>query len=287
MIINFLTLELHPDTLEKFLKLALQDYVYKHNDFALATVSVCTGFQLHQYKTIPIHCSIRSDVILDVKCRFVNMVKNVKGKKVLYFPDAYEVYKSRFDKFDHIYDYIFFGGDNKRIDNKRYFCLSAGYCPYTHYPIQRKKTKEVCFIGTKHEGRDWIADIPNIELYGNDWGNDTYPLYGAEKREVVAQSKILLNSHVDESGANMRDYELLAMGAFVLSDFVPECLKGGMVKYTDYEDLCTKIDYYLNHEEEREAIAMKGQEIVKPYTYEKRCEEMFNVIIEKGDEKSG
>jgi hypothetical protein len=282
VIINFLTLELYPDTLEKFLRLALQDYVYKHKGFALRTQSLCVAYQVLNHKKISFSSNVNGDIILDVKFRFVNLVKNAAGKKVLYFPDAYGDYKSVFDKDGDIYDYIFFGGDNLLIDNKRYFCLSAGYCPYTHYPIQRKKTKEVCFIGTKHEGRDWIAGIPNIEVYGNGWGRGVYEVYGADKREIVAQSKILLNCHVDESGANMRDYELLAMGAFVLSDFVPECLKGGMVKYDDYEDLCAKIDYYLNHEEEREKIAMKGREIVKPYTYEKRCEEMLNIIVESG-----
>jgi spore maturation protein CgeB len=68
------------------------------------------------------------------------------------------------------------------------------------------------------------------------------------------------------------------MRTFMLSDLVPKALEGGMVKYDSFDDLLVKIDYYLEHEAERKAIAEKGKELVKPYTYEKRLEEMIEVI---------
>ena len=280
LVINFLTFELYPDNLEKFLYLGLHDYVFNHHATGMITTNVClNGIKPPKLNLL---CNVSGDVILDVKFRFAEIIKKAEGKKVLYFPDAYEDYKGLFDKYGDTYDYIFFPAHNSLIDNKRCFTLSLGYCPYTHYPIQEQKEIDVCFIGTKHNDRGWIKEIPNIKVYGNGWGEGVHAVYGAEKRPIVAQSKILLNYHVDEIAANMRDYELLAMGAFVLTDYVPEHLKGGMVKYDDYDDLGAKIDYYLNHEEERNKIAMKGQKIVKPYTYERRLEQIINVVVDGG-----
>jgi len=282
MIINFLTFEVYPDTLEKFLELGLRDYVFTHKNTGMITTSLCWNYL--KSPKLDLLCNVSGDVIVDVKFRFVNLLAKAEGKKVLYFPDAYEDYKSAFDEHEDVYDYIFFPAHNSLIDNKRYFTLSLGYCPYTHYPIPQKNKKktDVCFIGTKHNDRGWIKEIPNIKLYGNGWGNGVHAVYGADKRLIVAQSKILINYHVDEIAANMRDYELLAMGSFVLSDYVPECLKGGMVKYDDYEDLCAKTDYYLNHEEERDEIAKKGLELVAPYSYEHRWEQILQVVVGGG-----
>lgn len=258
-VINFLYAEPYPDCLENFFLFGLRDFVQKHKNYNL----VINGKG--------------GDVILDIKFHFVNVIKNMKGIKILYFPDAYGDYKDLFDVYGDIYDYVFFPTKNSLIDNKRCFNVSFGYCPYTHYSVQRKKKIDVCFIGTKHQDRSWIRDIPNIKIYGDGWGEGVYPVYGAKKRAIVAQSKIILNYHL-ENEANMRDYEMLASRAFMLGDIIPVGLERGMAKYDNFDDLCDKIDYYLKHEDEREEIVRKGREVVFPYTYERRIKEIIEKI---------
>jgi len=68
------------------------------------------------------------------------------------------------------------------------------------------------------------------------------------------------------------------MGTFILSDLVPGYLDGGMVKYNSFDDLLAKLDYYLEHEEERTSLSTMGRVLVKPYTYELRMAEMMEAI---------
>ena len=51
-----------------------------------------------------------------------------------------------------------------------------------------------------------------------------------------------------------------------------------MVKYNSFDDLLAKLDYYLEHEEERTSLSTMGRVLVKPYTYELRMAEMMEAI---------
>ena len=275
-IINFMNAEVYNDSLELFFKRGLRDYVKNNSNYTL--VENGTG----------------GDVILDVKCRFVGAVQKMKGVKVLYFPDNLDRFGGLFDRCEEYYDLIFFAHENDKIDNKRYFYLPVAYDPDTHYhhkkddtiyPLTKKPTVDVAFVGTKHEGRGFLTEVPNITIHGNGWADTIFPIYGALKAKLYAKTKIMINHHVaGDTSANMRDYEALAMKTFLLSDYVPHVLEGGMVKYNSFDDLLTKINYYLAHEDEREAIAEKGLELVKPHTYESRMAKMVE-IVSRGEPK--
>jgi hypothetical protein len=262
--------EVYNDSLELFFKRGLREYVKKHN-----------GYRLVENGT-------EGNVILDVKCRFVGAVRKMKGLKVLYFPDNLDRFGGLFDRFEEYYDLIFFAHENDKIDNKRYFLLPVAYDPDTHYhhkkddtiyPLTKKPTVDVAFVGTKHEGRGFLTEVPNIAIRGNGWADTIFPIYGALKAKLYSKTKIMINHHVaGDTSPNMRTFECLAMGTFLLSDLVPEYLDGGMAKYTSFNDLLTKIEYYLEHEDERKAIAKKGNQLVKPHTYEARMGQMLEVI---------
>jgi spore maturation protein CgeB len=259
-IINFLNAEVYTDSLELFFKRGLRDYVKKNQNYTL--VENCT----------------HGDVILDIKCRFVEQVQRMKGIKVLYFQESLERYGELFENCEQHYDLIFFAQKNAKIDNTRYFHLPLAYDPYTHFPLERKKSIDVAFVGTKHIDRAHIAKIPGIELYGNGWCDTIFPAFGAKKRSIYARTKVMINHHTHSDTSSMRTFECLAMGTFFLTDLLWEYGDDGMVKYDSFEDLLTKIDYYLEHEDEREAIAVKGKELVKPYTYETRMAQMLEVV---------
>jgi spore maturation protein CgeB len=259
--INYVYAEVYPDSLELFFKHALQEYAKKRPQNTL----VLNGTD--------------GDVILDIKCRFIDRVQKMKGIKVLYFPDNLDRFGDLFDKYEQHYDYIFFAHKNEKIDNKRYFHLPLAYDPYIHYPLKRSKTIDVAFVGTKHKDRAHIAKIPGIKIYGNEWGGEIYPVYSAKKRNIYAQTRIMVNHHVaGDTSPNMRTFECLAMRTFMLSDLVPEELKGGMVHYSGQSDLDAKIVYYLKHGKDREVLAEEGRILVQSYTYENRVEEMMEIV---------
>ena len=222
------------------------------------------------------------DITLDFQGNFLRMghkLSNLSGIKILYYQDNLQRFSDHFKSIEKKYDMIFLCHANPLIDNVRYFKSDFAYCPYTHFPVSKTKTVDVCFVGTHHPaGRDFIKDIPNITIYGNNWGGEFFPVFTARKRAVYAKAKIILNQHIRGDSGNMRDFECLAMKTFLLSDLVPKDLEGGMVKYTGLKDLYEKMDYYLHNDKAREKIAKRGKELVKRYTYEYRVGEMMKWI---------
>ena len=243
-----------------------KDYVKKHPEHQVILNSM-TG----------------ADWTLDFQSNFLmdgRKLSDLSGKKILYFQDNLHRFGDYFWSIENQYDIVFLAHSNPIIDNVRYFKLGFGYCPYTHFPVKKKKNIDVCFVGTHHpQGRDFIKKIPNIKIYGNYWGNGIFPVYHAQKRAVHAKTKIMLNQHISGDTQNMRCWECLAMGTFMMSDIVPKELEGGVIMYDGFDDLIMKIEYYLDNEKEREKIAAKGRKMVQPYTYEKRAEELMEVLL--------
>jgi len=98
------------------------------------------------------------------------------------------------------------------------------------------------------------------------------PLSDAERAQLYFRARIGINMHLSgtpmETG-NMRMYEVAAHGAMLLCDkggrnaheFIFEPDKEA-VFYDSVADMMEKIEYYLQHEEEREKIARAGFERV-------------------------
>jgi spore maturation protein CgeB len=78
----------------------------------------------------------------------------------------------------------------------------------------------------------------------------------------------------------MRDFEAMLYKALVLTDGTPFVSDRDVVLYKDKDDLEQKIRYYLDHEDERAAIAEQGYKTVTEgkYTYRDRMEEMLKII---------
>lgn len=87
---------------------------------------------------------------------------------------------------------------------------------------------------------------------------------------LFRESKINVNITLRsiKSGIPLRCMDVLACGGFLLSNYQPELAEyftdgEEIVIWQDFEDLAQKIDYYLEHEEERARIAKAGYEKVK------------------------
>jgi len=84
----------------------------------------------------------------------------------------------------------------------------------------------------------------------------------------------------------MRLFEALSCGRLILTDQINNGLeelfvnKKHFVIYNGYEDLAGQARYYLEHPEERNAIAQKGQEEVwKKHTYLHRARHLIETIL--------
>ena len=115
---------------------------------------------------------------------------------------------------------------------------------------------------------------------------DRPPVYIHEFLKVISKTKIVFNRHSDiseEFKGNMRVFETMGMGSFMLADegVYPEYLVPGkdFATYTDEDDLINKIKYYLNNEDERESIAAKGQEkIFNYYSLSRGADELASIF---------
>ena len=100
---------------------------------------------------------------------------------------------------------------------------------------------------------------------------------------VFKQSKINLNITLRsiKSGIPLRGFDIRGAGGFLLSnvqgDFLGSFTPGDeFVYYEDEKDLLRKIDYYLFHEDEREAIARSGHDkVAAEHTFRHRVREML------------
>jgi len=152
----------------------------------------------------------------------------------------------------------------------------------------------------------------NFKLWGNDW-QDAPALQSVIQREgarlstedsnkVFHVAKISINLHsslfhegVNPDGdyLNPRTFELAGAGAFQLCDersllaelFEPE---REIVTFSNETELKEKIAYYLDHPEERQAIAKRArQRALTEHTYEKRMAEVLEYIYSYEDQPAG
>lgn len=110
--------------------------------------------------------------------------------------------------------------------------------------------------------------------------------YETEMPYVFHNSKININitSKTIQSGIPLRVFDILSCGGFCITNYQPEIAEyfidgEELVMYTSMEDLIEKVEYYLNHEEEREQIAQNGYKKLKEkFDLSNAVEEMFSMI---------
>jgi len=113
------------------------------------------------------------------------------------------------------------------------------------------------------------------------------PAWGREMYGILAGSGMALNHHIAIAGRyanNMRLYEATGMGALLVTDWkenLHEIFEPGteVAAYRSHDECMEMIGYYLEHEDERRAIAEAGQRrTLRDHTYERRMCEMADII---------
>lgn len=156
---------------------------------------------------------------------------------------------------------------------------------YAQYVINRKLTglerlRLLTGITAKHTLDLFTLDpafsLPNLRNHGT---TDYY----SEMPLVFKKSRINLNISLRsiKSGMPLRAFDIMGSGGFLLSnyqeDFLENFTPGVDFEYYESErDLLQKIEYYLTHEEERQAIAKNGHDqVATAHTYRDRVREML------------
>lgn len=197
-----------------------------------------------------------------------------------------------------VYDEIFsFSKITTRFfsDTKKF---KASFLPFgakkLELPDCAKQNIDVLFIGSCDLRR--IFTLENIRshvtVYGDRWSRN-YPLmseelqarvtdrsiWGEQLYQLLFSSKIVLNitrSHFygAETGINLRIFEALAAGAFLLTDYCDELAELFVVGeeievFRSSAELAGKVDYYLANPEKRLEIARRGhQKFLERYTWD-------------------
>ncbi|NQZ59310.1 MAG: glycosyltransferase [Lentisphaeraceae bacterium] len=202
-----------------------------------------------------------------------------------------------------VYDTIFSFSQVTTRFFKEAFKLNSSYLPFGAKEIPssvvKNKNTDVLFVGSADLRRVFLLEHirnKNLGIYGSRWERNfplmsnelkakisPDPLWGESLHEHLHSSKIVLNItrsdfYGAETGVNLRIFEALAAGAFLLTDYCVE-LEGlfelgvEIETYSSSEEFVQKVNYYLEHDQEREAIARRGHErYLKEYTW-KHCVE--------------
>lgn len=130
---------------------------------------------------------------------------------------------------------------------------------FSHFPLSGKRKMVVQELQFKYGNR--------FGVYGNGWPNVTGNSNGDQRKEaaIYRGAKIALNvSHYDsERYTSDRMFRILGSGCFCLSHYYKGIEKDfevgkHLATFTDIFDMKRKIDYYLEHEDERKQIADEG-----------------------------
>jgi len=191
--------------------------------------------------------------------------------------------------------------------------LGPGCDPDVHRPLQLSPQEQqtfgadVCYVGTAHPNRvrmfEALTDF-GIRLWGEKWRRSptlapfSLPgtVYGMRKTKIYNAAKIMLNLQSVETqvnGISCRPFEVLACGSFCLTEYKPDLerfFKVGeeIVAFHDLEDLRAKIDHYLTHDDERQAIADRGRKkVLANYTYRQIMCHMLSTVAISGPDVAG
>jgi len=164
--------------------------------------------------------------------------------------------------------------------------LDALFVPFGAKAFTARRAEQpidVLFVGSCDLRRIFLLEgiCEHVTVRGNRWQRnfplisaplrariDDRPVWGEELHRLLGQSKIVLNItrtdfHGAETGINLRIFEALAAGAFLLTDHCDELADlfrvGREIEtYRSGAELAAKVGYYLAHPHARDKIAACG-----------------------------
>lgn len=161
------------------------------------------------------------------------------------------------------YDNMIFRSEGTRGEYGDIVFLGNNYSTDQNFHLTKKRIDMIDCL------KDEYGD--SFKVYGNGWkyndGNLMYREY--KEAECYRSCKIAINiSHFDiERYTSDRIFRIMGCGAFCLSKWYPgiekDFVDGKHLRvWKDFDELKTLINYYLEHEDERNSIALAGYKYV-------------------------
>ena len=166
--------------------------------------------------------------------------------------------------------------------------LDTVFVPFGAKPIitnTMDQPIDVLFVGSCDLRRIFLLEHihDHVSIRGNRWQRnmplisaplrariDDRPVWGNDLHQLLGQTKIVLNiTRTDffgaETGINLRVFEALAAGCFLLTDHceeIAELFKVGeeIETFRSSKELADKVAFYLANEERRRTIARNGHQ---------------------------
>ncbi len=217
------------------------------------------------------------------------------------------------------YDYFFaiqdkeFSSEFQSREWNNFYYLPQACCPDVQKPLALSEEErgqyeaDLSFMGAAYYNR--VQSFPRLmdfdcKIWGTGW--EKYPLFkqilqnnGERTSEeecvkIYNSAKINLNLHSSSfhegcnpqgDFVNPRTFEIAACSGFQLVDERSELadmfdVGEEIIAFKDVEDLKSKIQYYLDHQEERDQVAAKSRaRVLREHTMEHRMVEMLAHIF--------
>lgn len=220
---------------------------------------------LYLYYVEGLHTEIlaEADVLASASRKFIEDVAMPANHPAVYVPqftnpDRFKPASKEPDKANRV---LFVGSDNSGFGRKSVdYAVLAG--------------AELSVFG-----KFWEKSLPPEILKGQFIENDDLYKY-------YAGADIVLNDHREDMRyygfVSNRIYDVTASGGFVLTDYLPEIEEvygDSVATYKDYYEFKEKLEYYLAHPEERQAMAQKAREITLKNFTNLKVAQIFDGIL--------
>jgi hypothetical protein len=173
-------------------------------------------------------------------------------------------------------------------DRKKWDFVFTGHATQIH----KKRNKYLIDLANAYANNHEIISAYFIGSENNVLPSDlpikqSAPRWGIKMLQEIQRSRIVLNADNDfayEAG-NSRLFEVTGIGSFLLTEYHPnidELFEPGVEieTFRDSNELIAKVNYYLAHPKEREAIARRGQErCFKDHLIEERVLKFDKVLF--------
>ncbi|MEJ7848042.1 MAG: glycosyltransferase [Pyrinomonadaceae bacterium] len=115
------------------------------------------------------------------------------------------------------------------------------------------------------------------------------PVFGIEMFQQLRNTRVVFNNHIDispVSASNMRLFETTGTGSCLLTDWkknLPELFEPDkeVLTYRSAEECVEKLNYILEHEDERRSIAAAGQRrTLREHNFDSRAVQIDDIIRE-------
>lgn len=163
--------------------------------------------------------------------------------------------------------------------------LGAGY-PNRRLAFRPLAQRDFKIWGTEWEGESQLA--ANVQRGGaRISAAESVKIYNATRITINLHSSVQARELVPQGDfVNPRTFELAAMGAFQLVDAracMPELFaEDELATFSSAAELYEKIDYFLQHPEERAAYAARArQRVLRDHSYQHRMQTLLDFVGQK------